>query len=200
MPPRARTLTHLPTDVGDLVLLAKSFERSLLAANRSPATIRIYTISVQQFGAFLARRGMPLIVAYITREHAEEYISDVVRRSKPSTAETRYRGLQAFFKWAVEDGEISVSPMARMKRPTVPEAPPPMLSDEQLTALLKTCTGKEFKNLRDLAVLRLFIDTGMRRSELAYLRVADVDLDHNVAVVMGKGRRARWPPTRKSYR
>jgi hypothetical protein len=50
-----------PTDVGDLALLAKSFERSLLAANRSPATIRIYTISVQQFGAFLARRGMPLV-------------------------------------------------------------------------------------------------------------------------------------------
>src|SRR5438093_6993922 len=91
---------------GDFWILAKSFERSLLAANRSPATIRIYTISVDQFGRFLEARSMPLTVASITREHVEEFINDVLGRSKPGTAETRYRGLQAFFKWAVEDGEI----------------------------------------------------------------------------------------------
>src|SRR4051812_37933183 len=103
---RARAATTPGTQAGDYWILAKSFERSLLAANRSPATIRIYTISVQQLGKFLAERGMPLVLAHITREHVEEYVGDVVRRSRPATAETRYRGLQAFFKWAFEDGEI----------------------------------------------------------------------------------------------
>ncbi len=179
---------------GDYWVLAKSFERGLLALNRSPAMIRIYTISVQQFGRFLASRGMPVVVANITREHVEEFITDVLRRAKPATAETRFRGLQAFFKWAVEDGEITASPMARMKQPTVPEESPQMLSDEQLKRLLKACEGKDFFARRDTAIFRLFIDTGMRRSELAYLKLSDIDLDNNVALVVGKFRRPRACP------
>jgi len=179
---------------GDLDILTKSFERSLLALNRSPATIRIYTISVQQFGRFLVARGMPLVVANITREHVEEYIADVLRRAKPATAETRFRGIQAFFKWAVEDGEIAASPMARMRRPSVPEEPPAILSDGQLKLLLKACEGRDFQARRDTAIFRLFIDSGMRRSELAYLKVDDIDLDNNVALVVGKFRRPRACP------
>jgi hypothetical protein len=52
-PTKARTAATVGGQAGDYSVLAKSFERSLLAANRSPATIRIYTISVQQLGAFL---------------------------------------------------------------------------------------------------------------------------------------------------
>lgn len=189
-----RTKPAVLAGIGDYWVLAKSFGRSLLAANRSPATIRIYTISVQQLGRFLEARGMPTTLASITREHVEEYISDVLRRSKPSSAETRYRGCQAFFKWAVEDGEITASPMARMKRPTVPDEPPAMLSDDELRRLLKTCEGKDYFARRDMAILRLFIDTGMRRSELADLKVADVDLEHNIAGVVGKFRRPRACP------
>lgn len=122
----------------DLETLTKSFRRSLLAANLSPATIRIYTISVDQFRAFLEARGMPLVVEHITREHVEEFITDVLRRNKPSSAETRYRGLKAFFKWAVEEGEIKDSPLARVRRPSIPESPPEMLSDDQLKRLLET--------------------------------------------------------------
>jgi site-specific recombinase XerD len=178
----------------DLPFLAKSFERSLLAANRSPATIRIYLTSVQQFDAFLAERGMPRVAAHLTREHIEEYLLDVLRRSKPSSAETRYRGLKQFFKWLVEDGELREDPMARVKRPAVPETPPPMLSDDELRRLLKTCSGQDFDSRRDLAILRLFIDSGMRRSELAGLRLQDLDLDHNIALVVGKGSRPRACP------
>jgi site-specific recombinase XerD len=165
---------------GDFALLAKSFERSLLAANRSPGTIRIYTIGVAQLAAFLAERSMPLTVAAVTREHVEEWLTDVLRRRSPATAETRYRGAKAFFDWLVEDGELKESPLARVKRPSVPEQPPPMLSDDDLRRLLKTCEGRTFHDRRDMAILRLFIDSGLRRAELAYLRVEDVDLDQNI--------------------
>jgi integrase/recombinase XerC len=48
--------------------------------------------------------------------------------------------------------------------------------------------------VRDTAIIRLFLDTGMRLDELARLLVADVDLDQNLAYVMGKGRRLRSCP------
>jgi len=151
-------------------------------------------ISVSQFTAFLEAQGMPLAITSITREHVEEFITDVLRRNKASSADTRYRGLRQFFKWAAEEGEIAESPMVNMRPPAVEETPPPMLSDDQLRALLRACEGKGFRERRDTAIMRLFIDTGMRRSELAYLKLADLDLEHNVALVMGKGRRARACP------
>jgi site-specific recombinase XerD len=181
-------------DGGDFRVLAKSFERSLWAANRAAGTVRLYTISVAQLADFLHRNGMPLVVANITREHLEEWITDILRRRKPATAEARYRGIKAFFDWLVEEGELTASPMARMKRPHVPDEPPAILSEEHLKSLLRTCEGKDFVSRRDMAILRLFIDTGLRRSELAYVSVSDVDLENNVVGVVGKGRRPRAVP------
>jgi integrase len=61
--------------------------------------------------------------------------------------------------------------------------------------LLKACAGKEFRSLRDTAIVRLFLDTGMRLDELAKLRVDDVDPDYdNTATLLGKGRRPRICP------
>jgi integrase len=49
------------------------------------------------------------------------------------------------------------------------------------------------RDRRDEAIVRLLLDTGMRRGECAGLTVADVDLDQDVAVVLGKGPTARLP-------
>ena len=56
--------------------------------------------------AFLAAQGMPLNVAALSREHIESFIADILSHSAPSTASIRYRALQQFFKWAVDEGEI----------------------------------------------------------------------------------------------
>jgi integrase len=83
--------------------------------------------------------------------------------------------------------------MARMKPPHIPEQPVPVLSPEQLRALLAASPGKGYTDRHDTAILRLLIDTGMRLAELAGLAVTDLDVD-NVAVVLAKGRRLRACP------
>jgi integrase len=85
--------------------------------------------------------------------------------------------------------------MARMKVPAVPLQPPPVLTEDDLKALLKACSGSTFDERRDSAIIRLLLDTGMRRGELAGLRVADLKFEPwPVALVMGKGRRERAIP------
>jgi site-specific recombinase XerD len=199
--PRLRPKSAEPQPVrvevaeGDLRGLSRSFERSLRALNRSPATIRIYTISVAQLAVFLKDQGMPLVAANITREHIEEWLGSILETSSPSTAVTRHRGAKAFFAWLVDEGEIQRSPMERVKPPKTTDVPPPMLTDAQVRALLKTCEGgKTFTERRDLAIMRLLFDTGMRRSELAYLSLEDLDLDNNLVRVLGKGARVRIVP------
>ncbi len=143
---------------------------------------------------FLAARGMPTDVGAIRREHVESFIADLLARWKPTTAANRYRSLQAFFKWLAAEGEIAASPMVRMKPPAVPESPPKVLTVDDLRSLLKACSGKDLEGLRDTAIILLFADTGMRRAELAGLKVEDIDFDQDVALVLGKGRRPRACP------
>ena len=176
-----------------------SFARHLRAANLSPSTIQTYRESVELLRRYLVAAGMPVAVEHITREHVEAFITDLLERWKPATAANRYRGCQRFFKWLVEDDEIKVSPMAKMKPPAVPEQPPPVLREDELRALLATCErGQTFEGRRDYAIIRIFIDTGARLSEIAGLRwlpddetVNDVDLDQGLIRVLGKGRRER---------
>lgn len=169
--------------------LEKSFRLSLEAQNKSPRTVETYTDAVRLFRDFLRRVGMPTDVARIRREHVEAFIADLLGRWKPATANNRYRGLQSFFKWAVEEGETKASPMANMKPPHIPDEPPPVPSDDDLKRLLNACQGRGFQDRRDMALVRLFHDTGMRRAEITGLNVDDIDLDNRVAIVMRKGRR-----------
>ena len=138
-------------------------------------------------------------VADIKREHIENFIADMLARWKPATANNRYRGLQSFFKWALSEGEVKQSPMANMKPPRIPENPPPVLREEELKRLLATCErGQDFQSKRDAALIRVFIGTGARLSEVANLRYSpdddtenDIDLAGGILRVLGKGRRER---------
>src|SRR3954465_1182105 len=100
-----------PPLTGDFALIARSWKRSLLAANLSPRTIESYTDAVELLGAYLAEQHMPLTLAALSREHVESFIADQLARHKATTAAVRYRGVHRFFVWAVEEGEIPTSPM-----------------------------------------------------------------------------------------
>jgi site-specific recombinase XerD len=173
---------------------ARSFVRFLRASNKAELTVKTYTTELDLFGAFLAERGMPTDPTNLTREYVQEFITERLATAAPSTAAKSFACLRIFFNWLLDEGEITASPMARMKAPTVPERSVPVITDADLARLLKTCDGKEFADRRDYAMLRLLIDTGMRRAEIAGLRVADVDFDNHVAYVVGKGSRPRACP------
>lgn len=173
-----------------------SFVRHLRAENKAPATIVTYAKAVEQLDAYLTARGSgPRRVADIRREDLEGFLVDRAEAGmRPATLSQRFRSLQQFFKWLADEGEIERSPMATMRPPQVPETPPPVLRDDDLHRLLDACAGTGFEERRDAAILRLFLDTGIRRGELAGLRLDDVDFDHEVALVLGKGRRPRACP------
>jgi integrase len=81
--------------------------------------------------------------------------------------------------------------MAKMKPPTVPEAPVPVLTDDEIRRLLADCNGNTFEGRRDEAIVRVFVDTGARLGEVAGLTLEDVDLGTGILRVTGKGRRTR---------
>lgn len=180
--------------INDVAELAHGFQLALRARRRSPKTIKSYMEAVRLYREFAVQAGFATTADRINRDHVETFIADQVERWRPSTALTRYGALMQFFKWCVEDGEIPESPMAKMKPPSLPEVPVPVVSDVDLAKLLKACKGDGFEQRRDTAIFRLFIDGGLRLSEVANLRVEDVDWDLEVVYVVGKGSRPRAVP------
>lgn len=182
------------TSVGDLASHLRLYERSLRAANRAEPTIYKYVLTAQQLIAFFTETGMPTEASAVSREHVEAFIEHTLTVAKPSTAATRYQALRVFFNFLVEEGEITASPMARMHPPIVPEQQTPIVGDDALKKLLATCSAKTFDDLRDNAILRLFIDSGCRLAELSGLQIDDLDFEADVAHVLGKNRRPRAIP------
>lgn len=186
MPTKTKT-----TDVGTIRRLAKSFEIALRARNLSSRTIKGYLEAVGLLVGYLEAAGMPTLISSITREHLDAFFAAELERVSATSVHIRYRALQAFFKWAVEDGELEVSPMVNMTPPIVPEQPVPVIAPDDLAALIKVCSGTTFADRRDLALVRVLLDTGCRRAEVTNLKVEDIDLRLRQATVTGKGRRTR---------
>lgn len=178
----------------DLRSLGGSFRRSLLAENKSKSTIAVYGSAVERFAEFLEERDFPTTIDDVSRQHVDEFIAYLLETRKPATAHNRYRALKTFFEWCVREDELEANPMRTMRPPQVPEVPVPVLGVVDIKKILQACDGKDFGDRRDRAIILMFFDTGMRRRELTDLRLQDVDLDEQVAVVLGKGRRPRACP------
>ena len=184
------TATSLPTSE-----LLDSFELSLRAKSRSPRTIEAYRLAVDQLDSFLADHDMPTDVNDIRKSNIEAYLVEVLENRASATARQRYSSLTQFFRWLTAESEIEENPMTRIEPPTVVEKPVPVLTVDEIRALLDACkSGGPFEAARDEAIIRLFLDSGMRLGEMAGIKQSDIDLKLKVVVVLGKGSRLRTVP------
>jgi site-specific recombinase XerD len=162
-----------------------------LDATRAPKTSRIYLDALDHLIAHLEAAGMPTAARSARREHVESYLAARRDHVAPSTLSLEYRALAQFWKWALDEDEIDVSPMLKMHAPRVPDSPVPVVVAGDFRALLRVTEGKDFTNRRDAAILLTLYDTGIRAGELLGLRLDDVDLRGRMTYVTGKGGHVR---------
>ncbi|SFF11920.1 tyrosine-type recombinase/integrase [Blastococcus tunisiensis] len=176
----------------ELSALLDDWRTHLRARNIAPSTVDSYLICAKNLLAHLTEAGMPTTTTGIAREHVEAFLAAMGERLSAATVAKHYRSLQQMFKWLVDDGEIDHSPMERMRPPRVPEQPVDVLTHDELRRLLATTKGNTYENRRDAAILWMFIETGMRASEVCDLAAEQVDQGQQLLHdVMGKGRRKR---------
>jgi len=187
-------------------LLIRSWELSLRSNNKSAETIRAYLRSANLFADYLINPTPPAEdsgldpvpavddVVDIARAHVQSFIVHEIARTSASSARSRFLGVQQWLKWLVAEEEIDRSPAEGVSAPTVEDPEVPVLTTEQLQTLLKSIQGKEFPEVRDRAMILLWLDSGVRLAEVVNRILDDVDLDSQVLHVMGKGRRGRAVP------
>ncbi|MFC1914982.1 tyrosine-type recombinase/integrase, partial [Chloroflexota bacterium] len=127
-----------------------------------------------------------------TPELAKSFLSQFKDR-KPTTIARYAAILKVFFKWYGEELDIKIR---------VPKILPSYVKKSDIELLLEALKSKRSHKgtvNRDILLIDLAIHTGLRRSELASLKVGDIDLERQVLVVrQGKGSKDRIIPISKS--
>ncbi|MGO9148807.1 MAG: site-specific tyrosine recombinase [Acidimicrobiales bacterium] len=159
---------------------------------RAPASISAYRRDLVAYEHFLADRGVTLLEADVGLIEAYvALLSETRRASSTARALAAVRGLHRF---CVDERGATVDPTEGVSTPRIPQAIPKALSETEVELLLSAVIGEDPRALRDRAILETLYATGMRISELAGLRLGDLDLGRGLAVAYGKGSKERLVP------
>lgn len=186
---------------------------------QSPKTIYEYYLDLRMFFRFvkLMRQDMPIhtilddipindvdiaFVAGITTSDIYEFLSYLAhdrvadpdssfseKGISPTARARKLSALKSFYKYlTVRTKQLEENPVADFEYPKLRKSLPKYLTIEQTAALLQSVSGTNQK--RDYAILMLFLNCGIRRSELVGLNLTDIYEDR--IRVVGKGNKERF--------
>src|SRR6266571_3843023 len=172
-----------------LVHTLADYLNSLNGRNLSVHTTIAYQTDITQFLAFLTENDVTVdSPEKITRTHILDYLSFLTGLGRSSV--TRVRKLAAikeYCKFLVDEKSIPSSPVENIIRPKQERKQRVFLRVDEYMRLLNAAAG----NSRDYAILQLFLQTGIRVSELVGLQLSDIDLEAGTMLINGKGNKQR---------
>jgi site-specific recombinase XerD len=169
------------------------FQQTLQGKNYSPESLRAYLGDLAQFMAWLKTRRVDWDIPYrIERIDIVVFINHLA--GKKASAVTRKRKLasiRGFLKFCKDNQIIFGNPADTIEGPIREERDPAILLKTEYKALLQVAGD----NTRDFAIVMLFLQSGLRVSELVKLQLQDVDFaSREITVRQGKGRKDRVVP------
>ncbi len=96
--------------------------------------------------------------------------------------------IKRFYRYLEINGKIEKSPLTNLESPQTKKSLPKHLTLEQSIELLKSVDGKNKE--RDYCILTLFLNCGLRLSELISINISDIR-DNNTMIITGKGNKER---------
>jgi site-specific recombinase XerD len=164
--------------------------RALTGKNRSPATLRAYSTDLSQFIHWIGENNLYVRkVAHVERADITEYLSSLAQRGLSGVSRARkIAAIREYFAFLEAHDLIERNPTKGVETPKRERNGRAYLRPDEYRAMLSLAGG----NPKDYAILQVFLQTGIRVSELINLRIEDVDLTAGMLrVTSGKGMVAR---------
>lgn len=160
---------------------------------KSDDTLRWYNYAIPRMFEAEAGVSVETLTGEIVEEQLHRYIAslqDARSRGKSlasSTINGNVRCVRAFFSWLFRNEYTELQLLKNFSPPRVLSKTIDVLSDDEITILLEAAS----KYRRDIAIISLLLDSGLRASELTGSMIEDLDIESMTLKVLGKGRRER---------
>ncbi|WP_339249674.1 tyrosine recombinase XerC [Sporosarcina sp. FSL W8-0480] len=165
-----------------------------LEKNYSSLTVSEYSNDIREFFSFLGQEGI-VELDKVEYPEARLYVTRLYDRGlSRMTISRKISSIRSFYKFGNARFGIKDSAFRLLNHPKKEQRLPAFFYEEELETLFTTCKGEDPKSLRNLALLELLYATGIRVSELTFIRLSDIDNSLGIIKVMGKGRKERYVP------
>ena len=201
------------------IFLNDFLDYSLTILNKSPNSVKEYNYDIAHFLKFIKQRfrmakvdikeiktisidDMDLdVIKRITIEDIHAFLAYLKNtyNSQPSTLARKASSIRIFFHYLCNKSKrIPSNPAQDLENPKIGRRLPKYLSLEQSKKLLETASTPRISeknnhdnSTRNYAIITLFLNCGMRLSELVGINIKDIDFDENKLNVVGKGNKER---------
>lgn len=181
--------------------LLPEWRLALTAERKSPKTITLYLDAVGRYLTWVDAGDLPPM----RRTTLQTWITDMLDTGRsPSTARIRQQAVRRYAAWLLAVGHLEVAPFQGMTSPKLDQPVVDPLTVAEVRALLHTCrpesadgpeSPRSLRHVRDEAIIRLMVETGIRLSEVIALIADDLDLVAGLVTIRrGKGGRGRVIP------
>jgi site-specific recombinase XerD len=189
--------------------LIRIYETFNQAEGKSPKTISWYTFTLLTFEEFLMNGGKSTSLGDVGVEQAREFILHLQQKQRwdgnngshgkddhlsPFTVQGFVRSLKAFYSWLHQEGYTEENELARLKLPKVPHKLVQTLTEEEIRRIMSCFNPMTTIGARNMAIVMMLLDTGIRCSELTSLKLSDVHMQEGHIKVFGKGGKERIVP------
>ena len=184
---------------------------SITILNKSPNSVKEYNYDLTNFLKFMAIRfkltnetdlsQIDILIftenylKKISLDDIHAYISHLAidNRSKATTRARKVSTIRIFFKYLSQKANIlEINPAQNLETPKLEKRMPKYLSLEDSKKLLNVAENEDNRNYkRDYAITTLFLNCGMRLSELVGININDIDFSECKMTVIGKGNKER---------
>ncbi|NOZ07667.1 MAG: tyrosine recombinase [FCB group bacterium] len=158
----------------------------------SPHTIRSYKTDLHEFSQFIQSYEASADLRVIEESVIQYYLSKQTQRGLSArTVARKLATLKSFYKYLCKFDSKLINFARSVKSPKIPKNLPIFLREEDVAKLLEGPFENTLKGSRDRLILELFYATGIRISEMAKIRIKDIDSDEKIVRILGKGNKER---------
>lgn len=164
----------------------------------SDLTVSAYEIDLHQFLEFLESRYPDHTCgSTISKTILQEYILFMNDHYKVPTVKRKVASLKGFFNWLADEEIVETSPFLQIHlHMKEPKRLPNVLTFREMNRILKAAYNdktsiSDFLYYRDIAILEVLFETGLRVHELCNLKYSDCDFRSHTFRIIGKGNKER---------
>lgn len=162
----------------------------------SPHTVNAYLTDINSFESFNKNQFNDENIDQANYSQIRSWIVSLVDNNRSNVSVNRkMASLKAFYKFLLKTRQIEVSPLLKHKALKTPKTLQIPFSEKEVVDVLSQIQNPiGFEEIRDKLIIDLFYTTGIRRTELIHLKIANVNTSNNTIKVLGKRNKERILP------